>query len=52
MVVDASLSCSSGAVKPALAIIANVLRVGEHLLERMNLGRAEPEIMATAWADL
>jgi hypothetical protein len=39
---------TSGAVKPALAIVANVLRVGGHLLERMNLRRAEPEMMATA----
>jgi choline dehydrogenase-like flavoprotein len=34
-VVDASFFCSSGAVNPALTIIANALRVGDHLLERM-----------------
>src|SRR6266705_416431 len=35
-VVDASFFCSSGAVNPGLTIIANALRVGEHLIERMN----------------
>lgn len=35
-VVDSSFFCSSGAVNPALTIIANALRVGDHLLERMN----------------
>lgn len=34
-VVDASFFCSSAAVNPALTIIANALRVGDHLLERM-----------------
>jgi choline dehydrogenase-like flavoprotein len=34
-VVDASFFCSSGAVNPALTIIASALRVGDHLLERM-----------------
>lgn len=34
-VVDASFFCSSGAVNPALTIMANALRVGDHLLERM-----------------
>ena len=33
-VVDASFFVSSGAVNPALTIIANALRVGDHLLER------------------
>jgi choline dehydrogenase-like flavoprotein len=33
-VVDGSIFPSSGAVNPALTIIANALRVGEHLLER------------------
>jgi choline dehydrogenase-like flavoprotein len=47
-VVDASFFCSSGAVNPGLTIIANALRVGDHLLERMNARRAEPEMMATA----
>jgi choline dehydrogenase-like flavoprotein len=34
-VVDGSIFPSSGAVNPALTIIANALRVGDHLLERM-----------------
>lgn len=34
-VVDASFFPSSGAVNPALTIMANALRVGDHLLERM-----------------
>jgi choline dehydrogenase-like flavoprotein len=35
-VVDGSFFPSSGAVNPALTIMANALRVGEHLIERMN----------------
>ncbi|MBW4563955.1 MAG: GMC family oxidoreductase [Mojavia pulchra JT2-VF2] len=35
-VVDGSFFPSSAAVNPSLTIIANALRVGEHLLERMN----------------
>jgi choline dehydrogenase-like flavoprotein len=34
-VVDGSFFCSSGAVNPALTIMANALRVGDHLLERL-----------------
>jgi choline dehydrogenase-like flavoprotein len=34
-VVDGSIFCSSGAVNPALTIMANALRVGDHLIERM-----------------
>ena len=34
-VVDASFFCSSGAVNPALTVMANALRVGDHLLERL-----------------
>jgi choline dehydrogenase-like flavoprotein len=34
-VVDASFFPSSGAVNPALTIMANTLRVGDHLLERL-----------------
>ena len=34
-VVDASFFVSSSAVNPSLTIIANALRVGDHLLERM-----------------
>lgn len=35
-VVDGSFFVSSGAVNPALTIMANALRVGAHLIERMN----------------
>jgi choline dehydrogenase-like flavoprotein len=35
-VVDGSFFPSSGAVNPALTIMANALRVGDHLLERMH----------------
>jgi len=34
-VVDASFFVSSGAVNPALTIMANALRVGDHLLDRL-----------------
>jgi choline dehydrogenase-like flavoprotein len=34
-VIDASFFPSSGAVNPALTVIANALRVGDHLLERL-----------------
>jgi choline dehydrogenase-like flavoprotein len=34
-VVDGSFFASSGAVNPALTIMANALRVGDHLIERM-----------------
>ena len=47
-VVDASFFCSSGAVNPGLTIIANALRVGDHLLERMNVRRPEPEMTSVA----
>jgi len=47
-VVDASFFCSSGAVNPGLTIIANALRVGDHLLERAGARREEPAAMATA----
>jgi choline dehydrogenase-like flavoprotein len=36
-VVDASFFPSSGAVNPALTIMANALRVGDHLLERFGV---------------
>jgi choline dehydrogenase-like flavoprotein len=35
-VVDGSFFVSSGAVNPALTIMANALRVGEHLIQRMD----------------
>ena len=36
-VVDASFFPSSGAVNPALTIMANALRVGDHLLDRLGI---------------
>ena len=39
-VVDASFFPSSGAVNPALTIMANALRVGDHLLERFGVASA------------
>ncbi len=38
-VVDASCFVSSSAVNPSLTIIANALRVGDHLLDRLGAGR-------------
>ncbi len=35
-VVDGGFFVSSGAVNPALTIMANALRVGEHIIQRMN----------------
>jgi choline dehydrogenase-like flavoprotein len=40
-VVDGSFFPSSGAVNPALTIMANALRVGDHLLERLGARRQE-----------
>jgi choline dehydrogenase-like flavoprotein len=40
-VVDASFFPSSSAVNPALTVMANALRVGDHLLERLD-ARVEP----------
>jgi choline dehydrogenase-like flavoprotein len=46
-VVDASFFPSSSAVNPALTIIANALRVGDHLLERLGaLGVTHGELVA------
>lgn len=41
-VVDTSFFPSSSAVNPALTAMANALRVGDHLLERLD-ARVEPE---------
>ena len=44
--VDTSFFPSSGAVNPALTAMANALRVGDHLLERLDARAAlaaEPE---------
>lgn len=40
-VVDGSFFVSSGAVNPTLTIVANALRVGDHLLERFGARTAE-----------
>ena len=40
-VVDGSFFPSSGAVNPALTIMANALRVGDHLLQRLRIPIAE-----------
>jgi choline dehydrogenase-like flavoprotein len=40
-VVDGSFFPSSGAVNPALTIMANALRVGDHLIERLGARRTE-----------
>jgi choline dehydrogenase-like flavoprotein len=42
-VVDASFFPSCGAVNPALTIMANALRVGDHLLERLGARRTAAE---------
>jgi choline dehydrogenase-like flavoprotein len=47
--VDASCFPSSGAVNPALTVIANALRVGDHLLERLGVSRAS-QTAAPAYA--
>ena len=41
-VVDTSFFPSIGAVNPALTAMANALRVGDHLLERMDAQPAAP----------
>jgi hypothetical protein len=41
-VVDGSFFASSGAVNPSLTIMANALRVGDHLLERLRGRRRTP----------
>ena len=43
-VVDGSFFVSSGAVNPTLTIIANALRVGDHLIERLEARAATPSI--------
>jgi choline dehydrogenase-like flavoprotein len=46
-VVDGSFFPSSGAVNPALTIMANALRVGDHILDRIGASRpAEQEVSA------
>jgi choline dehydrogenase-like flavoprotein len=45
-VVDGGFFPSSGAVNPALTIMANALRVGDHLLERLGAGRSAARVSA------
>jgi len=47
-VVDGSFFPSSAAVNPALTIIANALRVGDHLLQRMGVTAAAYEATRTS----
>ena len=49
-VVDGSFFPSSGAVNPALTIMANALRVGDHILERLGARRGETIGAQTAGA--
>jgi choline dehydrogenase-like flavoprotein len=45
-VVDASFFPSSGAVNPALTVMANALRVGDHLLERLGVSASRSSVSA------
>jgi choline dehydrogenase-like flavoprotein len=47
-VVDASFFPSCGAVNPALTIMANALRVGDHLLERLGASSGETTQLVTS----
>ena len=47
-VVDGSFFVSSGAVNPTLTIIANALRVGDHLLERLEAGTATASLKCSS----
>jgi choline dehydrogenase-like flavoprotein len=47
-VVDTSVFPSIGAVNPALTAMANSLRVGDHLLERLGATAAAPEATVAA----
>ena len=49
-VVDASFFPSSGAVNPALTIMANALRVGDHLRERLGVSAGVVRAPRTAFA--
>ncbi|MFN8572997.1 MAG: GMC family oxidoreductase [Gemmatimonadaceae bacterium] len=49
-VVDGSFFPSSGAVNPALTIMANALRVGDHLLERLGVSTREPATHTLSFA--
>ena len=45
-VVDGSFFVSSGAVNPALTIMANAIRVGDHLLDRLGARSKAPQYIA------
>jgi choline dehydrogenase-like flavoprotein len=47
-VVDTSFFPSIGAVNPALTAMANALRVGDHMLERLGVAVARPEVATPA----
>ncbi|MCC7367831.1 MAG: hypothetical protein IT306_05385 [Chloroflexi bacterium] len=47
-VVDASFFPSNSSVNPSLTTIANALRVGDRLLERMGMRRRRDGAMVTA----
>ena len=47
-VVDTSFFPSAGAVNPALTAMANALRVGDHLIERMGARIENPELQEVA----
>jgi len=51
-VVDGSFFPSSAAVNPALTIMANALRVGDHLLARLGVSRADSDRMANVSSEL
>ena len=43
-VVDTSFFCSANAVNPTLTVVANALRVGDHLIERLGKSAPAPAI--------
>ena len=47
-VVDTSFFPSAGAVNPALTAMANAMRVGDHLMERMGFREHETELQEVA----
>lgn len=51
-VVDGSFFVSSAAVNPTLTIIANALRVGDHILERLQASTADAKSVTAAPSEL
>ena len=47
-VVDTSFFCSANAVNPTLTVVANALRVGDHLMDRLGCARPAPVAEPTA----